>query len=93
MNQPRFFETKIIPAEGDIVFAGARRELVVEDVPANSEHGHLIRTAYRENNEVVENTYVVKTEERLPHALTRLGSGRGAKTDRLYSEKLTEAGF
>lgn len=89
-----FFETNAIPKEGDVVFVGCRRELVVADVPEAGEHGHLIRTAYKnKDGRCIESTYLVDGQERKDHTLTALGSEQGVRTKELYSKRLSEAGF
>ncbi len=89
LNRPRFLETDIIPEVGDIVLDGIREELVVDDVPQNEDHGHLIKTAYRRDGKPIENTYLV--EQRSCYTLTQLGSAEGFRISELYDEMLTQA--
>lgn len=79
LEKANYLETDVIPIKGDILFVGCRRELVVEDIPKNSEHGHLIRTAYEEYGESVERTYLVGLRETPLNTLTSLGLFRGTK--------------
>lgn len=93
LHHPRCLEADAIPTEGDIVFNGCRRELVVADVPQNANHGHLIRTAYQQKGRYIENTYELKPLRRLSPTLTLLGSSEGPETSKLYHKKLADAGL
>jgi hypothetical protein len=74
--KPDYLEVKVIPVVGDTLWIGCRREYVVEDVPANLSHGHLIRTLYNDQGHKVESTYLIGITE--PSSTLRLlGTAKG----------------